>query len=514
MSSAPTETRRFDVVVHGATAGGVAAAVAAARHGATAALIDPVEHVGGMVSGGLTRSDVERQEQLIGGLARGFFTEAGRRSGGDHPWRFEPRVAEDVLRGWLDDAGVTHLPSWPSGAVEVDGERIVALVSDQGSRVEGAVFVDAGYEGDLLAGAGVTYDIGRDGRERHGEPLAGRAELLRNPHQFNVPVSAVGADGELLPRIHAYEHIGATGSGDGKLQSYCYRMVLTDDPDRRVDLAPPAGYDPADLVLLQRYLDALGDDATLRHFMGPGEIPNRKFDINSGGPVSTSLLGGSFGYPEADADERRRIAGRHRDWAQGVLFYLGNDERVPSVVRDRMRRFGLPADEFVEDGHWPPQLYIRDARRMQGEHVLTEHDLRSGGDGRTPDVIGMGGYNIDIREVQWVAAPIYRFPDVFPEAMTEGYVSVPVDPYGIPYRSLLPRRDECQNLLVSTCISASHVAFASFRMESQFMIAGQAAGTAAALAADVRNLVHDVDVPELQRRLRAEGQILEAPSHA
>lgn len=497
----------YDVVVHGATAGGVVAAVAAARRGARVALTDPTSHVGGMVTGGLTRSDVERQEHVIGGLAREFFLEVGRDYAGEHRWRFEPSAAETVLRDWLDRHGVEHLPSWPLDAVATRDGHVDEVVAVDGRRLRAAVFVDASYEGDLLAAAGVSYDVGRDGRDRYGESLAGRVELLPNPHQFLVPVSAVDGEGGLLPRFHAYDDIGDTGHGDGKLQSYCYRVCLTDDPDLRVEIEPPDDYDPATFELVRRYLEALGDDATLRHFMGIGPVPNGKADINSGGPVSTSLLGGSFGYPDADRATRRRIEREHRDWAQGLLYFLGNDGSVPTAVRREMARYGLPGDEFAANDHWPPQLYVRDARRMRGEFVLTQHDLQGRGDA-VEDAVGMGGYNIDIREVQWVAAPVYRFPDVFPEAMTEGYVSVPVDPYSIPYRALLPRREECSNLLVSACVSASHVAFASFRMEPQFMIAGQAAGTAAVLAGERDGRVHDVDVPTLQRCLRDDGQII------
>lgn len=498
----------FDVVVYGATAGGVAAAVAASRTGAQVVLVDPTGHVGGMVSSGLTRSDVERQEAIIGGLARDFFGEVGTRYGPEHRWRFEPTVAEEVLRGWLDEHRVSHLPHWQLDEVTRDGGRIRELVSDTGERLSGAAFVDASYEGDLLAAAGVSYDVGRDGIERYGESLAGRAEMLPNPHQFAVPVSALTGDGRLLPHVRAYDEIGQTGDGDGKLQSYCYRVCLTDDPDLTVAITPPDDYDPDTYVLARRYAEALGDDATLRHFMGLGSVPGRKLDINSDGPVSTNLLGASWEYPEADTARRAEIESEHRSWAQGLLYFLGHDPAMPERVRAHMRRLGLPGDEFKASGHWPPQLYIRDARRMRGEHVLTQHDLQLPDAAAAPDAIGLGGYNIDIREVQWVAAPIYRFPDVFLEVLTEGYRSVPVEPYAVPYRSLLPRREECTNLLVSTCISASHVAFASFRMEPQFMIAGHAAGVAAAMAGGSGD-VHDVDLADLRRRLEADGQVLQ-----
>jgi hypothetical protein len=508
-----TSPTGFDLVVYGATAGGIIAATAAARLGMRVALAEPSEHVGGMVSGGLARSDVERQERLIGGLAREFFAQVGRRYGSPQGsplvWRFEPKVAELVLREWLDDAGVALRPEWRLARVERSDGRIRELVSDSGDRLGAPCFVDATYEGDLLAGAGVSYAVGRDGRSRYGESLAGRLELLPNPHQFAVPISALAPDGGLLPCVQPYESIGSLGHGDGKTQSYCYRLCLTEDPEQRVPFPEPPGYDPDRYLLVRRYLAALGDSAVPRDFMGLGRLPNGKLDINSDGPVSTNLLGASWGYAEADADRRREIAGEHRQWAQGLLFFLSNDASVPESLRRRMRRLGIPADEFPRTGHWPPQLYVREARRMVGEQILTQRDVQAGPDQRVPDAIGMGGYNIDIREVQWVAAPISRFPDVHAEVLTEGYLSVPVDPYPVPYRALLPRRDECANLLVSACVSASHVAFASFRMEPQFMIAGHAAGVAAALAVDTDTSLHDIDVSRLQTILRAQGQVLE-----
>ena len=499
-----------DVLVYGASAGGVMAAVAAAEEGASTLLVSGNRHVGGMVSGGLGKTDIERQERLIGGLAARFFAAVGAHYGEDVAYRFEPSVAERELNRLLDAAGVGQVRSAALEGVRLAADGHIEAV-ELGGRppVAARVVVDASYEGDLLRAAGVGHAIGREGRERYGEPMAGRVELLPNPHQFRRTFSATGADGTLLPGVRPYDQLVPTGAGDGLVQSYCYRVCLTDDPARRIPFQPPPGYDARRYVLLERYLRALGDDATIRDVLGIGRTRNGKTDVNSGGPVSTNLLGGSQAYPTAAAVEREGIAAQHRTWAQGLLYVLATDSAVPARIRDELAAFGLPADEFTDTDHWPHQLYVREAARMIGAHVLTEHDMRSGE--AVPDAIGMGGYNVDIREVQWVAAPIYRFPDVHPEVMVEGYLSVPVEPYSIPYRALLPKREECVNLVVPVCISASHVAFSSFRMEPQYMIAGESAGVAAAMAArSAGGRVHDIEVDALQARLRARGQRLTA----
>lgn len=499
---------QFDVVVIGATAGGCMAAIAAAEEGAATLLVSDNDHVGGMVSGGLGKSDIERAEHLIGGLARRFFRAVGAHYAEPIAYRFEPSVAEGALRGMLEAAGVTVVHGRHLGRlINGDDRRIEALVLDDGSSVATRVAVDASYEGDLLRAAGVSHAIGREGRERYGEPLAGRVEMLPNPHQFRRTFSALADGGDLLRGVRPYDSLAPTGVGDGLIQSYCYRVCLTDDPARRLPITEPDGYNPERYALLARYLEALGDEATTRDVLGIGRTQNGKTDVNSGGPVSTNLLGASQPYPTATREERRWIAEQHRLWTHGLLWLLANDPVVPSRIRDELGAFGLPADEFADTGGWPHQLYVREAARMIGEHVLTEHDLRS--ERAAPDSIGMGGYNVDIREVQWVAAPIYRFPEIHPEVMVEGYLSAPVPTYTIPYRCLLPRRAECPNLLVPVCISASHVAFSSFRMEPQYMIAGESAGIAAALAVrdDIRT-VHDVQVARLQARLRDRGQRL------
>ncbi|HJP71715.1 MAG TPA: FAD-dependent oxidoreductase [Candidatus Limnocylindria bacterium] len=494
-----------DVLVYGATAGGVSAAVAAAEEGARTLLVGENAHVGGMVSGGLGKTDIERGERLIGGLAARFFAAVGSHYGEGPAYRFEPSVAEATFRSLLASAGVMVVGNRPLDGVERDGGRIAAATFGDAS-VASATFIDASYEGDLLRAAGISHAIGRDGRSAYGEPLAGRVELLPNPHQFRSTFSALDASGALLPGVRPYDSLAPLGGGDGLVQSYCYRLCLTDDPANRLPIGAPDGYDPQRYALVERYLAALGRDATVRDFLGIGRTRNGKTDINSGGPVSTNLLGASQPYPTASPAERAAIAEAHRSWAHGLLHLLQTDAAVPAAIRDELAAYDLAADEFADTGGWPHQLYVREAARMIGAHVLTEHDLRSGR--AAPDSIGMGGYNVDIREVQWVAAPIYRFPDVFPEVMVEGYLSAPVPPYTIPYRSLLPQPSECSNLLVPVCISASHVAFSSFRMEPQYMIAGESAGVAAAIAAADSRAVHDVPVDALQARLRRRGQIL------
>jgi hypothetical protein len=496
---------RFDVVVYGGTAGGTAAAVAAARAGRSVALLEPGRHIGGMISGGLPRTDMDRQEHVIGGIAREFFEQAGRHYGRPVAWTFEPKVAESILAGWLRDAGVRVYFGHRLAGVSRQGDRIEAVGTENGSVFEAKVFIDSSYEGDLMKAAGVSYAVGRESRGLYGESLAGRQDFLPGNHQLKAPASPYDEKGRLLPHIVRQETLVPLGEGDGKLQAYCFRLCLSSDPANRLPIPKPEGYDPARYGLVRNYIKALGESARLRDFLGISELPNGKSDVNSS-TVSTNLVGASWEYPEADYKRRREIWDEHLRWAQGLVYFLANDLSVPRSVRDEMSRWGLPKDEFVDTGHWPHQLYIREARRMLGEYVLTQHDLQTRR--RKYDSIGMAGYNIDIREVQWVARTVYRFPNVAEEVLMEGYVSMPVEPWEIPYRSLLPRQQECSNLLVTACISASAVANASFRMEPQYMIAGHSAGAAAALAIESGVPVHLIDLTLLQRRLREGKQIL------
>jgi hypothetical protein len=485
-----------DVAVYGATAAGVTAAVAAAEAGAAVVLVAPETHVGGMVSGGLSWTDVG-DARTIGGLARRFHAAVAEHY--DVPlWGVrgpEPRVAESIFVAWLERAGVD---------VRL-GETSVP---------EAAVYVDAGYEGDLMAARGVPYAVGRESRELYGETWAGRQPATRpSKHNFGVRLSPFADDGSLLPFVREPEldergwPRDAIGEGDGGLQAYQFRLCLTNRAENRRELEPPPGYDAAQFELLDRYLAAAGDRVRAHDLLGlvPDLLPNGKCDVNSIGPFSLNLLDGSNrGYPDGDAATRAAIRERHLRYAQGLLWFLANDAAQVHICAEACH-WGPCRDEFVDADGWPHQLYVRDGRRMLGEYVLREPDLL---DARPqPDTIGMGSYNIDIREIErtWRYLPEYtREAAVF----NEGYLSVAVPPYPIPYRSLTPRREDAGDLLVPICLSASHVAFASVRMEPTLMLLGHAAGEAAAQAARRGVAVQDVDVAALQDALGAKGQVL------
>ena len=508
-------THQADVVVYGGTASGVVASVAAARMGAKVVLLEPGNHIGGMLSGGLSYTDFQGQEQIIGGLSSEVFERIGKHYGQGRTYHFEPHVAERVLNDMLREAAVSvHFKSELKMLTKTAG-RIRSIETTAGDSFEAAVFIDAGYEGDLMKAAEVSYSVGREGRANYGETLAGRGELLPGHHQFPEGVAiSPWHDGKLLPWIVPQDKIAPVGEGDGKFQSYCFRLCLTRNAANQLPITKPADYKSSDFELLRRYFIAAGDKAKLP--MGIGRLPNDKCDMNSQGPVSTNLLGAAWEYPDATPSRRREIWKLHLDWAHGVLWFLQNDPSVPAGKQATARQWALCKDEFTDTGGWPHQLYVREGRRMTGESVLTQADLMA--NRRKSDVIGMGGYNIDIREVQWVSVRTWDFgrqeefrrdSSAADRVFMEGYVTQPVQPWDISYRALTPRLSECSNLLVPVCASMSTIAYASFRMEPGYMIAGHAAGAAAALACKNATTVQAVDVTKLQAELRGQGQILE-----
>ncbi len=504
-----------DVVVYGATSAGVCAAVAAASAGATVTLLEPGRHVGGMTSGGLGYTDVG-DVRVLGGLAARFRQDVAEHYGVPvgHYAGPEPHVAEAIFRAWLDRAGVSvELERALLPVARADG-RITQGLTSSGSYA-GAVFVDASYEGDLLAAAGVPYAVGREDRALHGERWAGRQELRPGRHAMPPWISPFRDDpsgvvaGPLLPQVRA-EPLAPIGAGDGGVMAYGYRVCLTTAADR-IPFERRDGYDEAQWELGRRlfaYWGSIGFEPSAGTLLGlEPNVPGGKCDGNSLGPFSLNVLDGSaWEYPDAAPARREQLRQHHLHHTADLLYFLATDPGVPASVRAEISRWGLPRDEFADTGHLPHQLYVREARRMRGEHVLTEHDLLSGR--RHHDVIALGSYHLDVREVQrtWQWMPEHPQPTAM--VFNEGYLSVPVPPYAIPYRAIVPRVADCTNLLVPVCLSASHVAFSSIRMEPQYQMLGQAAGLAAALAAGSGRPVQEIDVAVLQDALRDTGAVL------
>jgi hypothetical protein len=381
----------------------------------------------------------------------------------------------------------------------MDGQRIVAIVMESGKRFVGRIFIDATYEGDLMAKAGVSYHVGRESNAVYDETLNGVQTKHAIYHQFKVPIDPYIVEGDpesgLLPGIQA-EGPGEEGSGDHKVQAYNFRMCLTNDPDNRMPFPKPEGYDPLRYELLLRYMKA--GHWTVMNLSK--DMPNRKTDTNNKGAFASDNIGMNYEYPDGDYATRDRIFEEHKTYQQGMMWFLVNDPRVPEHIQTEMNQWGLPKDEFVETGGWPHQLYVREARRMIGEYVMTQVDCQ--GKRLAPHPIGLGAYTMDSHHVQ-------RYVDENGHARNEGDVEVGgFEPYPIAYGSIVPKADECTNLLVPVCLSASHIAFGSIRMEPVFMVLGQSAATAAALAINADSTVQEVDMDALRERLLADKQIL------
>jgi hypothetical protein len=499
----------YDLAVYGGTAGGVITAVSGAREGLKVALLEPGAHLGGMATGGLSRTDFGKKE-VIGGYALEFYWRVGRkydigRFAQDVAWFYEPKVGEQVLREMLQQAGVQvfmHHRLREKTGVSKSGTQLASITTENGQTFSGKVFADCSYEGDLMAQAGVQYTVGREPSAKYSESLAGVRD--RTPlHQFLVAISPNDANGKLLPEVDPGPK-AAAGTGDRKVQSYNFRMILSEDPANQVPFPKPPNYDAHRYELLARLLDAmakkLGRPQVMHEVTLIAKIPNQKADINNQGAFSTDYIGKSWDYPDGDYATRKRIWEDHINYTKGFFYFLAHDPRVPASLQKEVNGWGLAKDEFIDTDHWPHQLYIREARRMVGEYVMTQKDIQT--DLKKPDVIGMGSYNSDSHNIQRLATPDGAVEN-------EGDMQVPVTPYQIPYRMIVPKRQQATNLLVPVAFSASHVAYSTLRMEPQYMIIGEAAGVAAAMAEKAATPVQDVDTAALSAKLKSQGAVFE-----
>lgn len=520
-----------DVIVYGGTSGAITAAIQAKKMGKSVIVVSPDTHLGGLTAGGLGWTDTGKKE-VIGGLSREFYQRVydkyqeegawkwedredfGNKGQGTPAidgefrtmWIFEPHVAEEVYDEWVAELEIEVLrDEWldRENGVTVEDGKITAIRTLSGMEFKARMFIDATYEGDLMAAAGVSYHVGREANSVYDEEWNGvQTGVYHHKHHFKVldqPIDPYWVPGDpssgLLPRISA-EDPGVKGEGDNKVQAYCFRTCMSNHPDNRVPFPRPENYDSTQYELLVRIFDA-----GWREWFGKFDrIPNRKTDTNNHGPFSSDNIGMNYDYPEASYERRKEIIKEHEDYQKGLLYFVANDPRVPKETQEEFQKWGLAKDEFTDNGNWPHQIYVREARRMIGSYVMTENELLQ--KKPTPESVGMGSYTIDSHNIQ-------RYVDENGHVHNEGDIGVPLpQPYEIAYGSLVPKKEEIENLVVPVAVSASHIAFGSIRMEPVFMILGQSAATAAVMAMEQGIPVQDLPYAELRTRLLADGQVL------
>jgi hypothetical protein len=491
-----------DVVVYGGVPCGIAASITAAREGAKVILIEPTRHVGGLSTSGINTAESEHMlKWTIGGFADEFYRRLGDHYGSGKPeYFFESSVAEKVYLDMLREAKVEVRYGVSVDSAVKEGTTIQEIKLTDGSILKAKVFIDAGYEGDLMARAGVKYAVGRESKAEFGEEAAGIRFDKTARH-----ARTVDDKGQLLPGISAWTKDLKEGDAHRAPMNYNFRLTVAKDPNLQVPIPAPKNYDVKRYALLADWLRFKASSKTvvkLEDVLDLYKRRNGKLELNNKQSAIFSLghFGGQFDWPEADYATRQRIYDDHMDYTLGLLFFLANDESVPEKMRAEMKAYGLHKGEFADNGHLPYQLYVREARRMRGEHVVTQQDVQT--DRRKPDSIGMSSHFIDCHHVQRVAVNEGEF-------VNEGRIWRMGYAYQIPYRALTPKADQCTNLLVPGAASYTHVAFCTLRLESVWMITGHAAGIAASLAIKDDVPVQHVPVAALQEKLRAQKQVVD-----
>lgn len=492
--------KNYDICVYGGTAAGVIAAYTAKKMGKTVLLVEPGNHLGGMTSGGLGMTDIGNKFAVTG-LSRDFYRRIGQHYGRFEQWIFEPHVAENILREYITKGNVPVLYGYriikannKQGTIRsITLEKSDDTPSSATNTISAKMFIDCSYEGDLMAKAGVSYTVGREANSQYKETYNG--VQLMDKHQFPDGIDPYKTPGQpasgLLWGISG-EKLDANGTGDKKLQAYNFRMCLTSDPANRITITKPANYDPGKYELIAR-VQAIKPWQQLEEGLNFNYMPNHKTDINNNGYFSSDMIGMNYDYPEASYKKRKEIVKAHEDYTKGLLYYIGNDPKVPAHIRTEMQRWGYPKDEYTDNGNWSFQLYIREARRMVGAYVMTQANCEGGE--VVKDGIGMAAYTMDSHNCQRVV--------VNGMVKNEGDVQIGgFGPYPISYRSLIPKASDCKNLLVPVCLSATHIAYGSIRMEPVFMVLGQSAAVAAAMAITDKKAIQDINVTALQQKLQ------------
>ncbi|MCT1526705.1 FAD-dependent oxidoreductase [Sphingobacterium hotanense] len=483
-----------DLCIYGATSAGVVAAYTAAKAGKKVVIVDPVNHIGGLSCGGLGMTDIGNKF-VVTGLALDFYRKIGKHYGTFEQWIFEPKVAEKIFRDYLGKTNVQLMMNNPLIKVNKNGNTItdIELSSTEGTnQVAAKIFMDCTYEGDLLAAAGVSYHVGREDNSLYGETING-VQLL-DGHQFPNGVDPYKVKGDassgLLWGI-SNEKLLPKGTGDKKVQAYNYRITLTNVPENRIPITKPDNYDAQRYELLKRQKE-LQPWKSIQDVFIWSLMPNGKTDINNRNGFSTDMIGMNWDYPEADWSRRREIIKAHEEYTKGLLYFVGNDPAVPQEIRNEIQKWGYPKDEYINNNHWSPQLYIREARRMVGEVVMTQNHCQ--GREIVQDDIGYAAYTMDSHNCDRLV--------VNGMVKNEGNVEVGgFLPFPISYRSITPKRAEVSNLLVPVCLSSSHIAFGSIRMEPVFMVLAQSAAVAAGIAIDKKIPVQDVKIADIKKVL-------------
>ncbi len=493
-----------DLCIYGGTSAGVAAALQAKRMGLKVVIAEFGRHLGGLSASGLGATDIGNKA-AIGGISRSFYRTLGQVYP-DHPtrdvdgsvWTFEPHAAETIFNDWVGENDIPVYFEQHLARVETSSGRIVEIAMEDNTVYRARAYIDATYEGDLMAMAGVSYHVGRESNAVYKETING-IHFGSPHHMFYAWVDPYVVPGKpdsgLIWGVQDAEP-GYQGQGDSSVQAYNFRICLTNVPENRVPFPEPPGYDPDQFTLMARYLAAGVWDAMRLHKM----MPRGKTDLNNKGAVSTDMIGMNHEWPEASYKRREELFQEHFRYNLGLLYFLSNDDRVPDHVREEVRQWGLTKDEFQSTGGWPHALYVREGRRMKSDVVMTENHCRKYV--KAEDPVGLAAYTMDSHNCRRIV--------IDGRAVNEGNVEVPpTSPYGISYRSIVPKGEECTNLLVPVALSSSHIAFGSIRMEPVFMVLGQSAATAAAIALDRACAVQDVPYPALKERLLADGQVLD-----